>query len=119
MQACGFPRSEKKHVPASPVCKFLGVVTDFRRLVTEGVVRVYVDEERRVLVAEGDGHGRGAGGGVVPRLAHDPVAPGSPVLCRGPRALAAALQDEAGARAAGRGRVGEVLEAHVFRVDVV
>ena len=43
----GFPFSKKKRVPAAHVNTFCGVVTDFSRLATEGVVEVYVSDERK------------------------------------------------------------------------
>lgn len=52
-ELCGFPFSVKKHKPCAPKNKFLGVVSDFRRLASTGTVILRVDTERKSKLIAG------------------------------------------------------------------
>lgn len=47
----GFPFSRKKRVEARPTNVFCGVVTCFKRLAHEGIVEVFVSDERKASIA--------------------------------------------------------------------
>jgi hypothetical protein len=47
MALLGFPFSDEKHVPWAAANPFLGVVSDFRRLPTEGIVAMHLSDSRR------------------------------------------------------------------------
>ena len=46
----GMPFSDAKHIPWGLTRVFCGVVTDFSRLATEGVVEVYVSDARKAVI---------------------------------------------------------------------